>query len=381
MIDDREFDYLATTNPGLESVACREVRELVGADAERVYRGAIGFSASATAIHELNRWARGLHRILVVLVDSRIDSLGDVEAATREVAFEEYIDQGQSFGVESTRHGEHDFTSPEVADRVGQAVVDRLREATGERIPVDLDDPDQVLRSFVRDDRYLLGVDTTGERSLHRRPYRVCEHDAPLRSTFAYQMLRLAGFEPGDSLLDPMCGSATVPTEAALYAAGRPPDPDRGYAFERLPFVDAPGRGVDPAPVDQGTGDSAGGDGGTRPVPGSFTGVDSRDRWVRCGRENVAAADLAEAVTVREGDATELAMDADVVVTNPPYGIRTPEDLQDLYRGFSERLREGSFRRAALVTTSPGLLDVPVERRIDVKFGRLDASVVVVRGS
>lgn len=377
MTDDHEF--LATTNPGLERVACREIEELVGADAERVYRGAVGFSAPASAAFALNRRSRGLHRVLVQVADGRVDAIEDVYDATRAVPFEEYFDPERSFGVRATRHGHHEFTSVDVGDRAGQAVVDRLRETAGTRIPVDLDDPDQVLRAFVRDDRYLLGIDTTGERSLHRRPYRVCEHDAPLRPTIAHQLLRLAGFEPGDDVLDPMCGSATIPTEAALWAAGRPPDPDRGYAYERLPFLDP----SDSDPVQDPPGDAPSreddpDDEGA--IPGSYRGIDEQSRWVRCGRVNAEAAGLDGVVEVEEGDATEVDVDADVVVSNLPFGIRTVGDMAALYESFSENLGAGRWRTAALLTTSPDLLDLPVEREIPVTYGRLDATIVIADG-
>jgi tRNA (guanine6-N2)-methyltransferase len=359
---------LATTNPGLESVAAGEVADLVGADAERRYRGAVAFAGDEAAVYRLNRWSRTLHRVGISLVDRPFSELADLGAAVRDCGVERYVRPDLTFGVRASRHGTHGFTSVDVGDVTGGAVVDAVRGATGREPTVDLDDPDVILRAFVRDDEFMFAVDATGAESLHRRPYRECEHNAPLRPTVAAAMLRLAGFEPGDSLVDPTCGSATVPIEAALAALCRPPDPDRGYADERLPPLDPGGR-TPPEPP--------GRDPDALPT---LRGIDVRERWVRCGRVNARAAGVGDLVDVDHGDATEADLDADAVVANLPYGIRTvADDLATLYAGLSERVRAAAPRVAVLLTTRPDLLDLPVERTVDVRLGRLEAGVVVAR--
>lgn len=360
-------DLLATTNPGLESVASEEVEALIGADAERRYRGAIAFAAAPTAVPRLNRRARSLHRVLVVLRDRDVPGIDaqDTYDLARSAGVERWVAPGQSIAVRATRHGEHDFGSPDVAERVGQAVVDACATA-GERPPVDLDDPDVVFRAFVRDASFILAVDATGERSLHRRPYRVREHDAPLRPTIAWALVHLAEFEPGDDLLDPMCGSATIPVEAALAALDRPPSPGRSYADDRLdPLADLP------------RSTPHGGD--RLPDGASIEGVEVDPDRVADARENVAAAGVETAVDVRQGDATDLAVETDRVVTNLPFGRRTDADLHELYRGLSERLRAGTWTTVVALTTRPELLSVPVDRELPVRYGRLEATVVVAR--
>lgn len=357
---------LATTNPGLESVAGEEIADLVGADAERRYRGAVAFEAPPSAVPLLNRRARSLHRVLAVLCDRTVPgiALEDTYDLARSAGVEEWVAPSQSVAVRSTRHGEHDFGSPDVAERVGQAVVDAVRDARGDRPPVDLDDPDVVVRVFVREEDVLLTVDTTGERSLHRRPYRVSEHDAPVRPTIAWSMLRVAGVGPADSLLDPMCGSATIPIEAALDALDRPPSPGRSYAYERLTPLDDV-EFEDPVPRD------------TLPPGTRIEGVEIDPERVEQARENVASAGLAEAVTVREDDATTLDLTADRVVTNLPFGHRTDGDLAGLYHEFSARVRAGSWDTLVALTTRPELLAVPVDREIPLRYGRLEATIVV----
>ena len=242
---------LATTNGSLESVAGAELSELVGADPGVHHRGVIEFDGSHEDVYDLHYRSRTCHRVMEVLADERVSELSDVYDATRAVDVAAHLPD-ESFGVVGTRHGHHDFSSVDVADRVGQAVIDGYREATGTRLPVDLDDPTVRLEAYVHDDRFTLAVDLTGD-SLHKRPYRVCEHDAPLRAT----------------------------------------------------------------------------------------------------------------------------LDADVVVTNLPFGIRLEEDLRDLYGAVADRVREGSVRRLVALTTRPDLLPLEPLERHDVPYGRIDATIVV----
>jgi 23S rRNA G2445 N2-methylase RlmL len=212
---------LATTNGGLEHVTAGELSELLGREPDVHHRGVVEFDGNRDDVYDLHYRSRTCHRVMEVLVDAPVAELGAVYDRTREVDVATHLPDAD-FGVVGTRHGEHDFTSVDVAERVGQAVIDGYREATGKRLPVDLDDPTVRLEAYCYDDRFTLAVDLTGD-SLHRRPYRVCEHDAPLRGTFACSMLEVAGYGPGDRLVDPMAGSATVPIEAALAATDRVP--------------------------------------------------------------------------------------------------------------------------------------------------------------
>jgi tRNA (guanine6-N2)-methyltransferase len=354
---------LATTNGGLESVTSAELAELVGADPDTHHRGVVAFDGSREAVYDLHCRSRSCHRLMEVLVDERVDGLAGVYEATRTVDLAAHLPD-EEFGVVGTRHGSHEFTSVDVADRVGQAVIDGYRAATGDRLPVDLDDPTVRLEAYLYDDRFTLAVDLTGD-SLHKRPYRVCEHDAPLRGTLAYSMLRLAEYAADDRLVDPMAGSATIPIEAALAATDRPPRPDLDPAFGALPRYDA----------ERFRERRAGH--GPRDADPDVEARERREKWRRCARVNAEAAGVEDVVDVVAADAREASLDADCVVTNLPFGIRVSEDLRDLYVAFADRVREGSVDRLVALTTKPDLLPLEFVERHDIPYGRIDASVVV----
>lgn len=353
---------LATTNRGLEDVAVGEIDDLIGATASAHHPGWIAFEAPADAIGTLNRRSRTLHRVLVELVDATATDLDEVAALTEAVPFDRYVDAEQAFAVESTRIGTHSFGSPDVSDVVGQAVIDSFRERTGQRLPVDLDDPDVTLQATVRHDRFTLALDTTGPVSLHRRPYRVCDHPAPIRPTLAVALLELVGFGRDESLADPLCGGATIPIEAALAARGRSPNADRtAFAFRDLSFVPE---------VDESVRDSG------RDTVAPIAGGDGDPEWLDCARENVTAVDTP--VDLYRGDATSFVPDVDVIATDLPFGIRQDhDDLRPLYRDFVTAVEAVSPVRFVALTTKPHLLPVEADEERKFRDGRLDVSIVV----
>ncbi|MFB6147150.1 MAG: class I SAM-dependent RNA methyltransferase [Halobacteriaceae archaeon] len=367
------MEFLATTNRGLEPLAVEEIADLTGAAATKRHPGVVRFEASRTVIPLLNRRARTLHRVLVLVADTRVTALDDVYQAARSIDLQRYLAPRQAFAIRSSRHGDHAFTSPEIAETAGQAVVDASRSAFGQRLPVDLDDPDVTLRAYVRHDRFALAIDATGE-SLHRRPYRVREHRAPVRPTAAAAMVRLAG--SGDGLIDPMCGSGTIPIEAALRRRGISPTRGRSeFAFADLTFVD------DSGDQDGGADETADGRRHETVDGPPIEGVDVVPACVECARENATAAGVESSVDFRQGDATAVDLDRSAVVVDLPFDVRTDHDLPRLYADFSRQLRRGDWETLVALTTRPDLLDLDADPSDEyaVRQGRMEAAVLVVR--
>lgn len=377
MVDVDPEGLLATTSRGLEGVAAEEIEAVTGAPAGRDRPGLVRIDADERAVRPLTRRARTINRVLVVLVRDTIAGLADVYDLASSLDIERYVDPEQSFAVRAQRHGYHQFGSPDVADRVGQAVVDAFRSATGRRLAVDLDDPDVIFRAMVRNERFTLAIDATGARSLHRRSYRVREHDAALQPTVAAAMLRLADYDPGDAVLDPMCGCGTIPIEAALWERGRSPAAGRSdLALERLRFLDVDG--TDPASNDVSDGDS-GRPGGTDDTTAVVDGVDVDPTWIAGARENATVARVADAVSFAVGDATGIQIDHDAVVVDLPFGVRTDDaDLRRLYDDFAANLRAGRWSRLVVLATKPAFLDLEFDRTLAVRRGRIETTVGVV---
>lgn len=362
--------FLATTNRGLETVAVEEIRSLVGASAERHHPGMVEFEAGESALYALHHWARSLHRVLIERARAEFEALQDIYEVACGLDVTRLLGPQQPFAVRAQRHGTHDFGSPDVEREVGQAIVDTYRSAANTRPPVDLDAPSVVFRVLVRDDRVVIAIDATGQRSLHRRWYRSVEHEAALRPTLAYGMLHLAGYAGEGSLADPMCGAGTIPIEAALLADGRPPTPEHQPAIPALRFLDG---GTDWRERAGSPGRGSVGD-GTQP---DITARDVSDRWPSAARENAAVAGVAETIDFRTADATAEPVEADTVVTDLPFGVRTDDsNLARLYEEFFETLG-ADWETLVLLTAREDLVPLDPASSYTVRRGRLEVSILV----
>ncbi len=346
-------------------MAATELADYLGTDTTIHHPGAVQFQAHPVAVPLLNRWSRSLHRLLLVIGEYTLvdPTLSQVYQLTRGIPIERYIPPETTFGVSVTRHGDHPFTSMDIADRIGQAIVDRTRDVFGTRLPVDLDDPTVHIRAYLRENKFSVTIDTTGDPSLHTRAWRVCEHTAPLQPTIGHAMLRLAKYQPGDTLLDPMCGGGTIPIEAARWRRGIPPAGHREtFPYDSLAISF-------PSPPD------------LTEFPQSETtlrGHDIDSQWVACAQDNVAAAGVETMVTIDQLNALKTSLDADVIAVDLPFGIRTDASIEPLYRRFSEALSTGDWDRFVAITTAPELLTVSPTRTMTLQHGGLTATIVLV---
>jgi 23S rRNA G2445 N2-methylase RlmL len=357
--------FLATTNRDLEAVAIDEIAALTGADATVTHPGMVRFTADIAAVYTLHAHARSLHRVMLELARVPFETLDDITGMVGRLDIPAYLGSDQSFAVRAKRRGEHPFGSPDVEREVGQAVIDRFRSQSQPRPAVNLDDPDLIFRVIVRGDTVTIAIDATGQRSLHRRWYRVQEHGAAFRPTLAYAMCQYAGYQPGDRLLDPMCGCGTIPIEAALTSLDRSPTVNHDPALTAFQFLD-------PERYHQLLRDT---DSGTRPA---VTGVDIDNGAVGATRANAREADVLDEITVSTGDATEIDIETEFVVTDLPFGIRTNADLRVLYDAFFENLQAGSWERAVVHTAREELVPLEVSETIPMRRGRLETSILVI---
>jgi 23S rRNA G2445 N2-methylase RlmL len=249
-------------------------------------------------------------------------------------------------------------------------VIDSFQDRGRLRPPVRLDDPEVSVYVEVHDGGFWVGLDTTGPRSLHQRDYRICDHPAPLRSTLAYGMVRLSGWSPEESFMDPMCGSGTICIEAGHWANRVPNWFRSDLAYARLPFLDQARLARMKREAD-----------GTVVAAGrSIHGCDVSAGHVLRAEENARHAGVP--CHLFSGDALRVSLDCDRIVTNPPFGFRmgSRKRVEALYRAFMDRLDRHDWKSAVILTGRPDLLPVPAEAtRVQVRIGNLPASIWVVK--
>lgn len=340
-LTDPPFTGFAVTQPGLESVLASELDRLGLAPSEPV-PGGCEFRASLEQIVLANLGLRTAARVLVRVASFRARSFIELERHAKRVDWGRYLARDVAVHFRVTSKKSKLFHEKGIAERLTSAVratCPRVEIAAG-RAEADLEErdvtaPTTVQRFVVRFhyDDCTISADSSGP-PLHRRGYRLASAKAPLRETLAAGLLLASGWDGSTPLIDPMCGSGTIPIEAALIARRMAPGLRRRFAFERWPEVNQ-------AAVDQVRVGVASGVLDKAPVV--LIGSDRDAGAVAASRANAAAAGVARDVEWRQGALSTLtpAESPGWIVTNPPYGARIGDRaaLRDLYAQFGNVLR------------------------------------------
>lgn len=171
---------------------------------------------------------------------------GDIEAkdeaslydGVRAIPWERWLDASTSIAVSTVSRSSAMTNERFLALKIKDAIVDRLRDVTGDRPSVDRDDPAAPVFVHLKNDRARVFLDASGD-ALHRRGYRLAHGEAPLKETLAAAVLRLSGWDRESPLVDPTCGSGTLAIEADLWARDVAPGLSRDrFAVERWRSMD-----------------------------------------------------------------------------------------------------------------------------------------------
>jgi 23S rRNA (guanine2445-N2)-methyltransferase / 23S rRNA (guanine2069-N7)-methyltransferase len=369
----------ARTLAGLEWVLAREL-EAVGATDLRVGRRTIEFSAAPgreqETVYRAVLESRTAIRVLEPLGRFRVDSPESLHRAVSEIDWREQLRTDDTLRVDAVVHDTFLTHSLYAAQVVKDAVVDQLRTPSGRRPSVQLRGATLRLALHLVGDTATVFRDAAG-RSLHQRGWRVGEVEAPLSEVLAAGILAIAGWTPGEPLLDPLCGSGTLVIEAATMAAGIAPGLLRarraGHGFFRF-------RDRDRALCERLVAEL---EARVRTAAGVFQASDLDPRAVAAALACARAAGVGDAVTVeaRHFEDVRPPADAGLVVTNPPYGQRLPTPRAGgLFRRLGDWLvqRCGGWRAAILAPDVPAatMLGLRPLRRVPLANGALDCRLL-----
>ena len=354
--DDNVRYWIATAPVGAASVLAEELAQF-GAIDIRERSHDVKFQGTLEVGYRTCLWSRTATRVLLSVGSLDASSSKGLYEAMKRIDWREYLAPGATLacdcsgGNESIRHTIYG------SQLLKDAVCDNLRDSTGERPNIKPERPDVLLHLHVEGPTALVSVDFSGE-SLHRRGYRIEGGRAPLKENVAAAVLLRAGWpavsEQGGVLVDPMCGSGTFLSEAALIAADAAPALDRDY------FGFRGWRGHDAALWDR-LCTEARARRAARVPRRCIWGSDADADAVRMAIENGERAGVAEWFHVEKrtlGEVSRPKSDVGLVVTNPPYGERIGAEfgLPELYSELGGMLRE-RFRgwQAAVLTGNPPL--------------------------
>ncbi|HET7229328.1 MAG TPA: class I SAM-dependent RNA methyltransferase [Longimicrobium sp.] len=333
----------AITAPGLEALCAAELRALGITAAPEP--GGVAWEGTMDDLHRANLWLRTASRVVVRAAAFRARSFIELERHGKKVPWERWVTRGARVRLRVTSKKSKLYHEGAIAERLLNFIDDRVGGIGAAEAVKGVEDEDvetggeQLFVVRVVRDEFTLSADSSGAL-LHFRGYRQALARAPLRETLAAAMLLGAGWRGDSPLVDPMCGSGTLPIEGALMArkiapglAGAAREP-RWFAFTAWPGHDAAGweRVVDEArdailPAS--------------PVP--ILGSDRDAGAVEAARANAARAGVGDDVTFaqRPVSAIEPPPGPGLLIANPPYGVRVGESdaLRSLYAAVGKTAR------------------------------------------
>ena len=328
----------AVTAPGLEPLCARELRGL--AIRPTVDEGGVLWNGAIESIARANLWLRTASRVLVRVSEFRATAFYELELQAKRIAWDRFVAAGSSVEFRVTCRKSKLYHSDAVAQRFARTVERRVpgvriakaKAADDDDEATDSSDHQLFVVRFLHD-VCTVSVDSSGAL-LHRRGYRQQIAKAPLRETLAAAALLGAGWSGDVPLVDPMCGSGTIPIEAACLARLIAPGRDRGFAFLRWPEFN---QQVWIKLLD----DARAGELPSSPV--EIAGADRDAGAIDAARANAARAGVADDIefNVQPISALTPAEPPGLVVSNPPYGVRVGEsdELRNLYAQLGNVIR------------------------------------------
>ena len=347
----KQFPMLAKTFKGLEQVLAQELIEL-GANDVLIERRAVSFKGDKALLYRANLCLRTAIRVLVPIKEERlrlqkgVKPEDQVYEIAKSIDWSRFMTADTSFAIDATVYSELFRNSLFVTYRVKDAIVDYWKGITGKRPNVNTENPDLRVNLHVGNDHVTISLDSSGE-SLHKRGYRVANTEAPINEALAAGMLLLAGWKGQSDFYNPMCGSGTLPIEAALIARNIAPGVFRkSFAFEKWPDFDA-----------DLWSDIYNDDSQEREFEHKIYGSDASFFAIQQATKNVKAAGVGrdiELKQVRMEEISAITSASPLVMINPPYGERlaSNKDMEDLYGKIGSALKHHFTGATAWIISS-----------------------------
>ncbi len=230
-----KFKLAAKTFAGLESVLAGEIKSIGGSNVQEGRR-IVFYEGDIEMIYKSNFLLRTALRVLKEIAVFHFKDIDQFYLKCREINWIKHMAVNQSFVVNSTVSDSREFRNSMFASlKVKDALADYFRSKTGKRPDVDTTSPEIFIHVHINRNNCTLSLDSSGE-SLHKRGYRTSQGKAPLSEVLAAGMILISGWNGTTDFIDPMCGSGTLPIEAAMIAQNIAPGRFRkSYAFENWP--------------------------------------------------------------------------------------------------------------------------------------------------
>lgn len=317
---------------GLEEVLAQEVRALGGGDAQALTR-AVSVSGDMGFVYKCNLWLRTALRVLVEVGRFKVTNANELYDGIRSIPWEELFDADKTISIDATVFSDNFNNSLFVAQKSKDAIADRFRDRRSKRPSVDTHQPQVRIQVHIVKGLAWVSLDSSGD-SLHKRQYRRAVDRAPLSEVLAAGILLLSGWDAKSHLFDPMCGSGTFLTEAALMAHNIPPNIFRkSYAFQHWKAYDEElFQFIFDKSLEK-----------EQAFDFRIVGWDQNGTALRKARSNAKSALMDEVIELEQADFLEQEppefSGPVTLVMNPPYGEKIAVDVEALYGDLGRRLK------------------------------------------
>ena len=321
---NKTYDLIATATFGLEAVVARELKNLGYTDS-LTENARVLFRGDAEAICRCNLWLRSADRVFIRMGEFQALSFEELFERTKALPWDELLPVNAAFPVEGKSVKSKLFSVPDCQAIVKKAIVEKMKQRYKKQW-FDEDGPKYTIEVGLLNDVATLTVDTSGA-GLHKRGYRENAGEAPLKETLAAAMVGLSFWNPGRQLMDPLCGSGTIPIEAAMTGLNMAPGLKRSFASEAWPII--------PAELWKRAREEAGA-AVRRDLDFRILASDIDGRVLKTARRNAELAGVAEYVAFQTLPVSDIRSKKKYgcIITNPPYGERLGEkkEAEELYR-------------------------------------------------
>ena len=340
----KRMELIVPCHFGMEAVLKNEIIDL-GSDVTEVADGRITFLGDEEALCRANIFLRTAERVLIKIGRFHAETFEELFQGTKALPWEEYIPKDGKFWVAKAASVKSKLFSPsDIQSIMKKAMVERMKQVhhisvfpeTGDSFPI---------RVFLMKDEVTVALDTTGE-SLHKRGYRKLTAKAPIAENLAAALIMLTPWNGSRILVDPFCGSGTIPIEAAMMAANMAPGMNREFTAQDWQHIVPSKVWYDAFDEAREMVDLS--------VETDIQGFDLDDKMVAIARENAKLAGVDHLIHFQQRGVDKLshAKKYGFIITNPPYGERLEEkaNLPALYKVIGERYKALDSWSMGLIT-------------------------------
>ncbi len=337
------YEINIKTIQGLEEILAQEVKNIGGINI-KIGNRVVSFQGTDEHLYSANMFLRTALRVYKPIKVFKATSEDELYRKVKQFDWSSIFDVTDTFAVDSIVGSDYFNHSHYAALKVKDAIVDQFRDKFGERPSIDIESPTIGIHILIKGDICTLSLDSSGE-SLHKRGYRKDTVEAPINEVLAAGMLLLAGWDGSTNLVDPMCGSATIPIEAALIAKNIAPGTLKGsFAFQNWKdYKPQIWEKIVAKAKNQ-----------TKPFHYKIYASDISEDAIECAKVNAIIADTTDAIEFKVCEFTDFdPPKSGMMVMNPPYDERLKiESISELYKSIGDTLKQKYNNYMAYMITS-----------------------------